>query len=172
MSGLHVPTDGLDVVAREHARLAVAASFPPVGVRIIQDLDEFATLETELSFFLGVEVKESLHVRRVLRDLEGGRTERRKAAPAQSTCDHQTNAKKPQTNPSVISPNTHDVQNVQLFRQIPAGGPVGLVPTSRLRRGGRADVAVCEERILVWSACRVERVSGLFAALPGNFNSS
>lgn len=29
---LRVPTDGLDVVAREHACLAVAASFPPVRV--------------------------------------------------------------------------------------------------------------------------------------------
>lgn len=70
LTGLHVPTDGLDVVAREHASLAVAASFPPVGVRIIQHLDEFAALETELSFLLGVEVKESLHIRWVLRDLE------------------------------------------------------------------------------------------------------
>lgn len=70
LTGLHVPTDGLDVVAGEHASLAVAASFPPVGVRIIQDLDEFAALETELSFLLWVEVEESLHICWVLRDLE------------------------------------------------------------------------------------------------------
>lgn len=67
---LHVPSDRLDVVAGEHARLAIAASFPPVGVRVVQDLDEFATSETELSLLLWVKVKEGLHVCRVLRDLE------------------------------------------------------------------------------------------------------
>lgn len=69
-ASLHVPTDGLDVVAGEHASMAVAASFPPVGVGIIQDLDEFAALETELPFLLWVEVEESLHVCGVLGDLE------------------------------------------------------------------------------------------------------
>ncbi len=59
---LHVPIDGRDVVAGEHARLAVAASFPPVGVRVVQDLDEVAASETQLSFLLGVKVKECLHV--------------------------------------------------------------------------------------------------------------
>lgn len=78
LAGLHVPTDGLDVVAGEHASLAVAASFPPVGVRIIQDLDEFAALETELSFLLRVEVEESLHVCWVLRDLEEEKREKKK----------------------------------------------------------------------------------------------
>lgn len=73
LTGLHVPTDGLDVVAGEHASLAVTASFPPVGVRIIQDLDEFTALETELSFLLWVEVEESLHICWVLRDLEEGK---------------------------------------------------------------------------------------------------
>lgn len=66
---LHVPIDGCDVVAREHARLAVAASFPPVGVRVVQDLDEVATSETQLAFLLGVKVKKRLHVCRVLGDL-------------------------------------------------------------------------------------------------------
>lgn len=59
---LHVLTDRRDVVAREHARLAVAASFPPVGVRVVQDLNEVAASETQLSFLLGVEVEERLHV--------------------------------------------------------------------------------------------------------------
>lgn len=67
---LHVPTDGLDVVAREHACLAIAASFPPVGVRVVQDLDEFTATKTELTFLLRVKVKESLHICRVLRDLK------------------------------------------------------------------------------------------------------
>lgn len=67
---LHVPTHGLDVVAWEHARLAIAASFPPVGVRVVQDLDEFAASESKLSFLLWVKVEEGLHVCWVLRDLE------------------------------------------------------------------------------------------------------
>lgn len=32
---LHVPTDGRDVIAGEHARLAVARSLPPVGVGVV-----------------------------------------------------------------------------------------------------------------------------------------
>lgn len=90
LTGLHVPTDGLHVVAGEHASLAVAASFPPVRVRIIQDLDEFAALETELSFLLWVEVEESLHICWVLRDLEektNKQNNKKKQTPAQSTCD-------------------------------------------------------------------------------------
>lgn len=67
---LHVPTHGLDVVAREHACLAIAASFPPVGVRVVQDLDEFTATKTKLTFLLWVKVKESLHICRVLRDLK------------------------------------------------------------------------------------------------------
>lgn len=67
---LHVPIDRRDIVAGEHARLAVAAPFPPVGVRVVQDLDEVATSETQLSFFLGVKVKERLHVRGMLRNQE------------------------------------------------------------------------------------------------------
>lgn len=63
---LHVPIDRCDVVAGEHARLAVAASFPPVGVRVVQDLDEVSASETQLSFLLGVKVKERLHVCGVL----------------------------------------------------------------------------------------------------------
>lgn len=59
---LHVPIDRRDVVAGEHARLAVAASFPPVGVRVVQDLDEVAASETQLSFLLGVKVEERLHI--------------------------------------------------------------------------------------------------------------
>ena len=59
---LHVPIDRCDVVAGEHARLAVATAFPPVGVRVVQDLDEVAASETQLSFLLGVEVKERLHI--------------------------------------------------------------------------------------------------------------
>lgn len=59
---LHVPIDGRDVVAGEHARLAVAATFPPVGVRVVQDLDEVAPSESQLSFLLGVKVKERLHI--------------------------------------------------------------------------------------------------------------
>lgn len=63
---LHVPIDRCDVVAGEHARLAVAASLPPVGVRVVQDLDEVAASEAQLAFLLGVEVKQRLHVRGVL----------------------------------------------------------------------------------------------------------
>lgn len=59
---LHVPVDRCDVVAGEHARLGVAASFPPVGVRVVQDLDEVTTSEAQLSFLLGVKVKERLHI--------------------------------------------------------------------------------------------------------------
>lgn len=62
----HVPADGRDVVAREHARLAVAASFPPVGVRVVQDLNEVAASEAQLAFLLGVEVEERLYVCRML----------------------------------------------------------------------------------------------------------
>lgn len=74
---LHVLSDGFDVVAREHARLAAAASFPPVGVRVVQDLDEFATSETQLSFLLWVKVKECLHVCGMLRDLKEGEKKKR-----------------------------------------------------------------------------------------------
>lgn len=88
LTGSHVPTDGLDVVAGEHASLAVAASFPPVGVRIIQDLDEFAALETELSFLLWVEVKESLHIRWVLRDLEEGTKKKEKKENRNQLSEH------------------------------------------------------------------------------------
>lgn len=63
---LHVPIDRGDVVAGEHARLAVAASFPPVGVRVVQDLNKVATSEAQLAFLLGVEVEERLHVCGVL----------------------------------------------------------------------------------------------------------
>lgn len=63
---LHVPIDRGDVVAGEHARLAVAASFPPVGVRVVQDLNEVAASEAQLAFLLGVEVEECLHVCGVL----------------------------------------------------------------------------------------------------------
>lgn len=66
---LHVPSNGFDIVAGEHARLAVAASFPPVGVGVVQDLDEVATSETQLSFLLRVKVKECLHVCGMLFDL-------------------------------------------------------------------------------------------------------
>lgn len=79
---LHVPIDRCDVVAGEHARLAVAASFPPVGVRVVQDLDEVTASETQLSFLLGVKVKERLHVcgmlwneRRERRKYWGGNTD-------------------------------------------------------------------------------------------------
>ena len=67
---LHVPIDRRDVVAGEHARLAAAASFPPVGVRVVQDLDEVAASETQLSFLLGVKVKERLHICGMLCDQE------------------------------------------------------------------------------------------------------
>lgn len=70
---LHVPIDWGDVVAGEHARLAVAASFPPVGVRVVQDLNEVATSEAQLAFLLGVEVKECLYVRGVLLPKNDGR---------------------------------------------------------------------------------------------------
>lgn len=63
---LHVPIDRRDVVAGEHARLAVAAAFPPVGVGVVQDLDEVAAPETQLPFLLGVKVEERLHVRGML----------------------------------------------------------------------------------------------------------
>lgn len=67
---LHVPIERRDIVAGEHARLAVAASFPPVGVRVVQHLDEVATSEAQLSFLLRVEVEERLHVRGMLGHLE------------------------------------------------------------------------------------------------------
>jgi len=69
---LHVPIDRRDVVAGEHARLAVAAPFPPVGVGVVQDLDEVPAPEAQLPFLLGVEVKERLHVRGMLQAREGG----------------------------------------------------------------------------------------------------
>lgn len=79
---LHVPIDRRDVVAGEHARLAVAAPFPPVGVGVVQNLDEVSASEAQLSFLLGVEVKERLHVRGML----GGREE---GALARVSCDDQ-----------------------------------------------------------------------------------
>lgn len=66
---LHVPNDRLDVVAGEHARVAVAASFPPVGIGVVQDLDEVAASESKFSFLLRVEVEERLHKRGMLWDL-------------------------------------------------------------------------------------------------------
>lgn len=48
----------------------MTASFPPVGVRVVQDLDEVAPPESQLSFLLGVEVEERLHVCGMLRTLE------------------------------------------------------------------------------------------------------
>lgn len=69
---LHVPNDRLDVVAGEHARVAVAASFPPVGIGVVQDLDEVAASESKFSFLLRVEVEERLHKRGMLWDLCGG----------------------------------------------------------------------------------------------------
>lgn len=66
---LRVPTDGLDVVAGEHARLAVAASLPPVGVGVVQHLDEVATPEAQLALLLRVKVEERLHVCGMLMDL-------------------------------------------------------------------------------------------------------
>lgn len=67
---LRVPTDGLDVIAGEHARLAVAASFPPVGVRVVQDLNDIAASKAQLSFLLWVKVKECLHICGMLMDLK------------------------------------------------------------------------------------------------------
>lgn len=67
---LRVPTDRLDVVAGEHARLAVAASFPPVGVRVVQDLNDIAASKAQLSFLLWVKVKECLHICGMLMDLK------------------------------------------------------------------------------------------------------
>ena len=64
---LHVPDDWRDVVAGEHARLAVAASLPPVGVGVVEDLDEVSAPEAQLALLLRVEVEQRLHVRRVLR---------------------------------------------------------------------------------------------------------
>lgn len=66
---LRVPTDWLDVVAGEHACLAVAASFPPVGVGVVQHLDEVAAPEAQLALLLWVKVEERLHVRGMLMDL-------------------------------------------------------------------------------------------------------
>lgn len=66
---LRVPTDGLDVVAREHACLAVAASFPPVGVRVVQHLDEVAAPKAQLALLLWVKVEECLHVCGMLMNL-------------------------------------------------------------------------------------------------------
>lgn len=63
---LHVPIDGRDVIAREHARLAVARTLPPVRIRVVQDLDEIASAETQLSVLLRVKVEQGLHVRGVL----------------------------------------------------------------------------------------------------------
>lgn len=63
---LHVPVDRCDIIAWEHACLAVACTFPPVRVRVVQDLDEIATAETQLSVFLRVKVKQGLHIRRML----------------------------------------------------------------------------------------------------------
>lgn len=73
---LHVPIDRRDVVAGEHARLAVTASFPPVWVRVVQDLDEVAASETQLSFLLRVEVKECLHICGMLSHQETEKTRR------------------------------------------------------------------------------------------------
>lgn len=70
---LHVPIDRRDVVAGEHARLTMAASFPPVGVRVVQDLDEVSASETQLSFLLGVKVKERLHICGMLCDQKEGK---------------------------------------------------------------------------------------------------
>lgn len=62
----HVLVDWRDVVAREHACLAVASPFPPVGVGVVQDLDEVAASEAQLAVLLRVEVKQRLHVRWML----------------------------------------------------------------------------------------------------------
>lgn len=78
-ASLGVPTDRLDVVAGEHACLAMAASFPPVWVGVIQHLDEVAATEAELTLLLRVKVEECLHVCGMLMDLwwEKGRRERK-----------------------------------------------------------------------------------------------
>lgn len=64
---LHVPIDRCDVIAREHACLAVACTLPPVRIRVVQDLDEITAAETQLSVLLRVKVEQGLHIRGVLR---------------------------------------------------------------------------------------------------------
>lgn len=54
---LHVPIDRCDVIAREHACLAMACTLPPVRIRVVQDLDEVTATETQLSILLRVKVK-------------------------------------------------------------------------------------------------------------------
>ncbi len=63
---LHVPIDRRDVVAWEHARLAVTGALPPVGVRVVQDLNEVSASEAQLAVLLRVEVEQGLHVCRML----------------------------------------------------------------------------------------------------------
>lgn len=67
---LHVPVNRRDVVAWEHARLAVTSALPPVGVRVVQDLNEVAASEAELSLLLWVEVEQGLHVCGVLHKIK------------------------------------------------------------------------------------------------------
>lgn len=62
MFPLHVPIHRRDVVAWEHARLAVTGALPPVGVRVVQDLNEVSASEAELTVLLRVEVEQGLHV--------------------------------------------------------------------------------------------------------------
>jgi len=40
----------------------VAASLPPVGVRIVKDLDKVSATEAQLSLLLGIKIKEGLNV--------------------------------------------------------------------------------------------------------------
>ena len=48
-----------DVVSGEHAWLPFTDALPPVGVGIVDDLDEITSTETQLTLFLWLEIKES-----------------------------------------------------------------------------------------------------------------
>lgn len=81
---LHVPVDRGDVVAGEHAGEAVTRPLPPVGVGVVQNLDEISTPEAQLAILLGVEVKQRLHIRRILQGEEMLRS--RSGTPRASIC--------------------------------------------------------------------------------------
>lgn len=53
--------DRRDVTAGEHPRLAVARSFPPVGIGVVEHLNFVSAFEAQLALLLRLEVKQSLN---------------------------------------------------------------------------------------------------------------
>ena len=59
---LHVVVDWRDVIAGKGSHLAMAHTFPPVGVGVVQNVDDLPTPEAQLALLLRLKVKQRLDI--------------------------------------------------------------------------------------------------------------